>query len=265
MNLPEVYLKKVQHKYKIGDQCPAIEPNVHESCILVDEEDGVVGLFLNNLPDDLRNLATIADTELRSDRVPKSRMDRKRLVGHDKNGKNIYKIISQWSAILGSVPPNATMRRNWPGRSHIHRTKKADTFVKAMFKTGAKTMDMVKELVPTVVDSHVAAVQKRLPDTWRFTPYFSSTISNCNIAAPIHQDNANIKGTVNFIITKRQNSTGGNLYVPDYDACFNQQNNSLLVYPAWRNMHGVTPIEETHNGGYRNSHVWYALDKFYGK
>jgi hypothetical protein len=35
-----------------------------------------------------------------------------------------------------------------------------------------------------------------------------------------------------------------------------------LVYPAWRNRHGVTPIVPTHQGGYRNSHVWYALDSF---
>ena len=48
----------------------------------------------------------------------------------------------------------------------------------------------------------------------------------------------------------------------DYDACFNQTDNSLLVYPAWRNRHGVTPIVPTHQGGYRNSHVWYALDSF---
>ena len=75
-------------------------------------------------------------------------------------------------------------------------------------------------------------------------------------------DNANAKGAVNLIITKRQNSTGGNLYVPDYNATFEQANNSLLVYPAWRNMHGVTPIIPTHPGGYRNSHVWYALDSF---
>jgi len=71
-----------------------------------------------------------------------------------------------------------------------------------------------------------------------------------------------VKGALNVIITKRKNSTGGNLYIPDYETTLNSADNSMLVYPAWRNMHGVTPIIPTHKGGYRNSLVWYALDSF---
>ena len=154
------------------------------------------------------------------------------------------------------------MRRVWGGRSQVHTHKSANIFIKAMLKAGKIGMGLVSHYVPSVHRVHLEAVARRLPSQWRFTPYFSSTISNCNIAAPIHQDHANVKGAVNLIVTKRQNSEGGNLYVPDYDACFDQSNNSLLVYPAWRNMHGVTPIVPTHQGGYRNSHVWYALDSF---
>ena len=40
---------------------------------------------------------------------------------------------------------------------------------------------------------------------------------------------------------------------------------SLLLYPAWRNMHAVTPIKATHEGGYRNSLVFYALKGFIDK
>jgi hypothetical protein len=189
-------------------------------------------------------------------------MDRKKALGVNSKGKKVYQVVSQYSAILGSVPPKPHMRRAWGGRSHVHRHETASVFVKAMLKAGRLAMSLVSEYVPTVHKIHLDAIEKRLPQKWRFTPYFSSTISNCNIAAPIHQDHANVKGAVNIIITKRQNSKGGNLYVPDYGACFDQSNNSLLVYPAWRNSHGVTPIEPTHQGGYRNSHVWYALDSF---
>lgn len=38
--------------------------------------------------------------------------------------------------------------------------------------------------------------------------------------------------------------------------------NSMLVYPAWRNVHGVTPIVPTREGGYRNSLVFYSLKAF---
>ena len=123
-------------------------------------------------------------------------------------------------------------------------------------------MALVNRYIPTVYSQHMEALEQSCTLKWRFADYFTSTISNCNISAPVHRDNANIKGAVNVIIVKRRNSRGGGLHVPDYGATFEQPDNSLLVYPAWRNKHGVTPIIPTHRGGYRNSHIWYALKAF---
>jgi hypothetical protein len=50
--------------------------------------------------------------------------------------------------------------------------------------------------------------------------------------------------------------------VPDYDATVNSSDNSILVYPAWRNVHGVTPIIPLKEDGYRNTLVFYALKAF---
>ena len=130
------------------------------------------------------------------------------------------------------------------------------------YAAGKKAFELVEKYIPTVADFHKAKTKERVPPKWTFADNFTSTISNCNISAPVHQDHANVKGAVNIIITKRRNSKGGNLHVPDYGATFDQTDNSMLVYPAWRNMHGVTPIIPTYQGGYRNSHVWYALDSF---
>lgn len=260
--LPTVTLKPIQHTTKIGDVVHERQPTIKESCILVDPDGSQVGLFLRELPKELQNLVNIADAEVRSDRVPKTMMDRKRPLPPGPDGKRRYLVVSQYSAILGSVPPKPHMRRPYPSRSSVHAKPSAATFVRAMLKAGNLSMGLVAHYTPNVYAKHLSVIEKRVPKEWRFASHFSSTISNCNIAAPIHQDNANAKGAVNLIITKRQNSTGGNLYVPDYNATFEQANNSLLVYPAWRNMHGVTPIIPTHPGGYRNSHVWYALDSF---
>jgi hypothetical protein len=93
---------------------------------------------------------------------------------------------------------------------------------------------------------------------------FTSSISNYNIPAPFHRDNANIQGCVNVIIAKKNNATGGNTTVPDYGATMDSCDNSMLVYPAWRNVHGVTPIVLTAEGGYRNSLVFYPLKSFKG-
>jgi len=260
--LPAVRLTPRQSTLKMGDVTPDLEPTVTESCILLDPDGTEVGLFLKELPKDLINLVTIADQELRSDRVPKDNMGRVTPLEAAANGGQRHKTVLQYCTILGSCAPRPHLRMPYPRRSQVHSSKTAGTFIKAMLKAGKLCMGLVNHYIPSVHKHHLARVEERLPDKWRFANYFSSTISNCNIAAPIHQDNANIKGAINLIITKRQNSKGGNLHVPDYDATFDQTNNSLLVYPAWRNRHGVTPIIPTHQGGYRNSHVWYALDSF---
>jgi len=257
-----ITLTKQPFTIKKGDVCPTITPNVNESCILADPDGTHVGLFLKELPADLQNLVNIADQQLRSDNVKKSRMDRKTLVGYNPDGTGKYEVISQWSTILGSCPPKPHMRRPYPSRSQVHQQASARPFTKAMNAIGLMAFGLVQQYTPAVAQEHTIAIQKRLPTKWRFGGPFSSTISNCNISAPIHQDNANIKGAINLIITKRRNSTGGNLHVPDYNATFDMNDNSMLVYPAWRNLHGVTPIIPTHQGGYRNSHVWYALDSF---
>jgi ParB-like chromosome segregation protein Spo0J len=62
----------------------------------------------------------------------------------------------------------------------------------------------------------------------------------------------------------KDNVSGGDLHVPDYGATIGQEDNSILVYPAWRNVHAVTPIIPTHKDGYRNSLVFYPLKAFKG-
>ena len=223
-----ITLTKQPFTIRKGDACPTIQPNITESCILADPDGTHVGLFLKELPSDLCNLVNIADQQLRSDNVRKSRMDRKTLIGHNPDGTGKYEVISQWSTILGSCPPKPHMRRPYPSRSQVHQQASARPFTKAMNAIGLMAFGLVQQYTPAVAQEHTIAVQKRLPTKWRFGGPFSSTISNCNIAAPIHQDNANVKGAINLIITKRRNSTGGNLHVPDYNATFDMNDNSML-------------------------------------
>ena len=105
---------------------------------------------------------------------------------------------------------------------------------------------------------------KEIKKDWKFGNMFTSSISNFNISAPFHRDTGNLEGTVNIILTKRNNANGGCLNVPDYNATFEQADNSMLVYPAWRNVHGVTPIKPIAENGYRNSLIFYPLKAFKG-
>lgn len=260
--MKKIELKKVNHTFDINDECPNLSPNIMDDCILY--EDGVcVGFFIKKMPSNMLNLASIANKELLSKRVPKSEMRRRTPDGKDeKTGRYKYKkVVTQYSTILGGVPPKPHMMRPYPTSSSVHGVESAKTFVKAMWMLAEESEKIIKEIMPSQY-----AEQKKIfdnvPAKWRFANLFTSSISNFNIAANFHRDTGNIPNTVNVIITKRENSIGGNLHVPDYNATFNQVNNSMLVYPAWRNVHGVTPIIPIKDGGYRNSLVFYPLKAF---
>jgi hypothetical protein len=132
-----------------------------------------------------------------------------------------------------------------------------------MLLLAKESEQLIKEILPSQYEKQVELF-KDVPEKWRFANLFTSSISNYNISAAFHRDTGNIVGAVNVIICKKHNSKGGDLHIPDYNATIGQKDNSILVYPAWRNVHGVTPIVPTHEGGYRNSLIFYPLKAFKG-
>ena len=254
-----------QHDIETGDTLPALCPNVTEDTLIQDESGQIIGGYLTSLPERLASLASIADVELRSSRVPKSLLERAVKLQDVIAGKGgDARRVQQYSAILGSIPPKVIMRRPYATRSSVHAHESARVFAKAMNAAGKEILKLIRSLDEGLYERHRDAVERHVPERWRFGGLFSSTISNCNISASVHRDNRNVKGAVNAIICKRRNAVGGRLHVPDYGATFEQGDGSLLVYPAWRNSHGVTPIVPTHRGGYRNTLIWYALCGFEG-
>ena len=262
-------LNQVEHTKKIGKDCPYYEPNVKEDCLL--EVDGeIIGFYINDVSkynERLKLLIDVANKEFRSDNVPKSILDRMSTVQLSAIGmkrKDAREIgVSQYSTILGSIPPKPVMRRPYPNISSVHRDKKAQTFIKAMWGACLEAEKVIKKVAPHLHKNQVELFED-VDKKWRFGNMFTSSISNFNIAAPFHRDTGNIEGTVNVILTKRHNANGGCLNVPDYNVTFEQADNSMLVYPAWKNMHGVTPIKPISEDGYRNSLIFYPLKAFKG-
>lgn len=257
-------LHKKEHSIKIGDKCKDISPNISDDSLLIDVNGNIIGFFLKQMPEKLCKLATVANAELLSKNVPKQEMSRgpqgskQDKINRLKAGKNL---VTQFSTIIGSVAPKPHMRRPYPTRSSVHLVKTASTFIKAMWMLAIESENIIKELMPAQYAKQVELF-KKVDKKWRFGNLFTSSLCNYNINADYHRDAGNIVGAVNVIITKRKDSTGGNLNVPDYDITFDQCDNSMLVYPAWMSLHGVTPIKETDNGGYRNSLVFYPLKAF---
>jgi hypothetical protein len=268
--MKRIDLIPITHSKKIGDTCEYYEPNVTEDCIFYADGEPI-GFYLTKMPDKMCKLADLANAEFRKDGVPKSIMNRASAINQqsarddikekykDKKGSE----VSQMSVIIGSIPPKPMVRRPYASRSSIHSVKTAQTFIKAMLLLAKESEDLIKEILPEQYEKQVKLFQS-VNKKWRFANLFTSSISNYNISAPYHRDTGNIVGAVNVIICKKHNSKGGDLNIPDYGATIGQKDNSILVYPAWKNLHGVTPIIPTHEGGYRNSLVFYPLKAFVG-
>lgn len=263
-----IELTKVEHNVKIGQECGPKEPNVTEDCFLT-ENGIIVGFFLRDISKHSKKLSdyiAIANNEFNSKNVPKSKMARAgklRALQMGMSKEEAQKIdVEQMSCIIGSIPPKALMRREYPTRSSVHSDPKAKTFIKAMLLACRESESIIKKYAPEIYEQQVKLIEENVPEKWRFSKLFTSSISNYNISAPFHRDAGNVQGCVNVIITKKEHAVGGNLHVPDYNATFDSRENSMLVYPAWKNVHGVTPIEAKIKGGYRNSLVFYPLKAF---
>ena len=251
--MKKIDLKKIEHSFKVGDNCPDIEPNVNEDCLLI-ENGQTVGFYISKLNSKMASCADFCNKELLSKNVPKSMMKRSSsLQGNS---------VDQFSTILGSVPPKPHMRRPYPTISSVHNVESAKNFIKGMKVLAKLSEDIINELMPEQYELQKRLIEENVLEKYRFGKLFTSSISNFNIAANFHIDRLNIKNCLNVIIAKRENSFGGNTYVPDYNACFNSCDNSMLVYPAWKSLHGVTQIKPTAVGGYRNSLVFYPLNAF---
>lgn len=262
--MKKLNLCKVDHTVKIGDVCVGIEPNITEDTIFLD--DGIiVGFYIKKLTGKIASYADIANAEFLSDRVPKTEMSRgpqgskKDKLERAAKGINL---VTQYSTILGGIPPKPHMKRPYPSISSVHQVASARNFIKAMILLCRESEMLIKKIAPEIYNQQKELIAKNVPKEYRFGELFTSSISNFNIAAAFHRDAANLQGCVNVIIAKRKNAKGGNTTVPDYNATVNSSDNSMLVYPAWRNVHGVTPIEPTTLDGYRNTLVFYPLGSF---
>lgn len=260
-----VELKKVPVEVKSGQVCGSLAPNVTEDCLLV--EDGqVIGFYIASITryERMSKLLAIANAEFLSGRVPKQNLNRAdTLAAFKKLGLSWSESCKagtvQYSTIIGSIPSMPMKRRYGPRQSSVHRVDSAKTFVKAMLSLAGEASEVIEQYMPEAAEKQRQNLES-VPEGLRFGPLWTSSISNFNIAARYHIDRSNLPDSLNVIFTKRLGSRGGCLCVPDYGAVFEQPDNSMLVYPAWRNMHGVTDIEALFPGGYRNSIVLYALN-----
>jgi hypothetical protein len=112
-------------------------------------------------------------------------------------------------------------------------------------------------LTPNLYEEQKKVLQNQKIKIWNL---WTSSIANYNTAAKTHIDWANIIWANNIIYFKRENAKWWHLCLPEYWAVINSQNDALVFYPAYRNIHWVTEIEPTKIWWYRNSLVLYPLN-----
>ena len=271
----KVEMKLVEHNVRVGQKCGNKTANITEdSLFMLDGEP--VGFYIKSVQGKMKQLLNIANKEFRSDNVPKSKMRRSDVIQkyfklkntrepktRGENTRIADKLgVTQMSTILGSVPSKPQMRRPYLSISSVHQNKKAKTFIKAMMMLCRESESLIKKYLPKIYKKQKQIISKNVAKEWQFSDMFTSSISNYNISAPYHRDTGNLKDTVNVIFSKRFDSEGGYLIVPDYDVTIDCADNSMICYPAWKNVHGVTPIHPNSGGGYRNSLIFYPLKGF---
>jgi len=257
--MERIDLQNIKHSIKLGSDCPHIKPNVTRDTIFyLDGEP--LGFYIKNIKGMVKKFAAICNAEFKSDRVPKQNMLRTNGEPALMHDKGILE-VQQYCTILGGMIPKPHMSRPYPSMNSTHQHKGAETFIKAMLLTCRESEGILKKHLPTIYKKQTE-LMKNVPEKWRFGKLFTSSISNYNISAKYHTDGSNIKGAVNIIITKRFDSKGGCLSIPDYDLAIECADNSMIVYPAYKNMHGVTPIEAGSSKGYRNTFIFFALQGF---
>lgn len=235
-------------------------PNVVEDTLF--ESDGeIVGGYFTKLPALVEKYLRLSNDEFMSNRVPKETNNRSDTIESGKVGR-AKDGVSQYSTILGHIPAKPLMRRHYATVSRVHAISTADLFVKSMSGLGRGCFGFLKDIAPELWVIHNNAIKDVVPESRRFAKFFTSAISNFNISPNIHRDRNNLKPTLNIIITARKNSRGGHLVLPEFDLVIEQADKSMLVYPAWQNFHGVTPIEITRKNGYRNTFIFYTVKGF---
>lgn len=246
---------------KVGDKVGELEPNVTEDTIFVDDGE-VIGFYLKKVDGRCLQLLELCNKEFRSDNVPKQDMSRGPQGTKKAKAEREVELVTQYSTTLGSIAPMAHMRRPYPTRSSVHLKPKAKTFIKGMIALAKESGEIVKQIMPEQYKKQLELIEEWVPEKWRFANLFTSSISNYNISASIHKDSGNIVGASNVIFSTKKEAEGGNLHLPEYGATIESGHGSMVFYPAWRNLHGVTPIKPLAKGGYRNSLVFYPLKAF---
>jgi hypothetical protein len=101
--------------------------------------------------------------------------------------------------------------------------------------------------------------EEKIRPEWRIpkTPWTSGIINRTS-PLPYHLDRNNLPIWNAMVVIRRQ-MQGGFFHVPEYGVALECRDGDACFFPAYRVVHGVTPMRPKAKTGYRYSAVWYSV------
>ena len=161
------------------------------------------------------------------------------------------------SAVFGFASRNAVLRREGcrecggsidsPG-PHSVLTDAAHVF-----------SEMLQEFYPERSASDRLIVDSQVLPEWHMAgSQWTSGVLNETSQLPYHYD-ANNLPTWNAMVVIRRGTRGGHFSVPEYGVVLDCQDGDVVFMPAYKTLHGVTPIRKVDDDGYRYTAVYYSV------
>lgn len=114
-------------------------------------------------------------------------------------------------------------------------------------------------LAPDLAAHDRGVVNERVHPDWMMgESWWTSGVLNRSSALAYHYDRNN-HPVWNCMVVVRRHTLGGHLHVPRVGLVLPCADGDVAWFPAWTELHGVTPITARRRDGYRYSAVYYSV------
>lgn len=119
--------------------------------------------------------------------------------------------------------------------------------------------DVMQEILPEQYRRDVDALRE-VDNSWRMSDeaLWTSGVVNRSSSLPYHRDGFNFH-TWSAMPVVRRFMYGGHLHFPEFGETVECRDGWTVYFPGYKYVHGVTPMKQTRDDGYRYSVVYYAL------
>lgn len=159
------------------------------------------------------------------------------------------------SSVFGFMPRNA-LRYNYCRKTVATKNELRNWNLLVDF---AKTKLMPLYVENFYLDTEMK-MQQRILNDWKIDDTIFTTISiNFNQLIKTHFDSFNTKGSLSNVLILKENASGGELYLPEYDSYIPQNHGDLTIFRGEEILHGVCKCDISN--GFRASLVFYQLEQ----